>query len=130
MLQYLGSVILKWRVTNRYCCRGGIHCSSCPEPLMIKDKKVKVNKLKPNVACPARLMLIVIKCPLIQRQAALVAIPMLYAAFFLNCFALFGIVPLYIIWKVFKWIKIFLVVYCGYIFKVKVSHFNYGVIFT
>ena len=47
---------------------------------MIKDKNVKVNKQKPNVACPAQLMLIAIKCPLIQRQAALAAIPMLYAA--------------------------------------------------
>ena len=47
---------------------------------MIKDKKVKVNKQKPSAACPARLMLIPIKCPLIQRQAALAAIPLLYAA--------------------------------------------------
>ena len=47
---------------------------------MIKDKKVKVNKQKPSDACPARLMLIAIKCPLIERQAALAAIPMLYAA--------------------------------------------------
>ena len=44
---------------------------------MIKDKKVKVNKQKPSNACPARLMLIAIKCPLIQRQAAPAAIPML-----------------------------------------------------
>jgi len=47
---------------------------------MIKDKKVKVNKQKPSDACPAQLMLIVIKCPLIQRPAALAAIPMLAAA--------------------------------------------------
>ena len=47
---------------------------------MIKDKKVKVNKQKPRDACPARMMLIAIKCPLIQRQATLAAIPMLYAA--------------------------------------------------
>jgi len=46
---------------------------------MIKDKKVKGNKQKPSNACPAQLMLIVIKCPLIQRQAALAAIPMLAA---------------------------------------------------
>jgi len=46
---------------------------------MIKDKKVKVDKQKPSDACPARLMLIAIKCPLIQRQAALAAIPMLCA---------------------------------------------------
>jgi len=65
--------------TNRYCCRGGIHCSSCPEPLMIKDKKVKVNKQKPGDACPAQMKLIAIKCPLIQRQAALEAILLLPA---------------------------------------------------
>ena len=47
---------------------------------MIKDKKVKVDKQKPSDACPARMMLIAIKCSLIQRQAALAAIPMLYAA--------------------------------------------------
>ncbi len=46
---------------------------------MIKDKKVKVNKQKPSDACPAQLKLIAIKCPLIQRQAALAAIPMLCA---------------------------------------------------
>jgi len=34
---------------------------------MIKDKKVKVNNQKPGDACPAQLMLIAIKCPLIQR---------------------------------------------------------------
>ena len=44
---------------------------------MIKDKKVKVDKQKPSDACPARLKLIAIKCLLIQRQAALAAIPML-----------------------------------------------------
>ena len=44
---------------------------------MNKDKKVKVNKQKPSDACPARPKLIAIKCPLIQRQAALAAIPML-----------------------------------------------------
>ena len=43
---------------------------------MIKDKKVKVNNQKPSDACPARMMLIAIKCPLIQCQAALAAIPM------------------------------------------------------
>jgi len=53
---------------------------SCPEPLPNKDIKVQVNKQKPSDACPARLMLIAIKCPLIQRQAALAAIPMLCAA--------------------------------------------------
>ena len=47
---------------------------------MNKDKKVKVNNQKPSDVCPARMMLIAIKCPLIQRQAALAAIPMLYAA--------------------------------------------------
>jgi hypothetical protein len=44
---------------------------------MINDKKVKVNKQKPSHACSAQLMLIAIKCPLIQRQAALAAIPLL-----------------------------------------------------
>jgi len=44
--------------TFRYCCRCGIHCSSCPEPLFNNDKKVKVNKQKPSNACPARLKLI------------------------------------------------------------------------
>ena len=48
---------------------------------MIKDKKVKVNKQKPSNACPARMKLIVIKCPLIQRPAALAAIPMLAAGY-------------------------------------------------
>ena len=47
---------------------------------MIKDKKVKVNNQKPSDACPAQLMLIAKKCPLIQRQAALAAIPMLCVA--------------------------------------------------
>ena len=51
---------------------------------MIKDKKVKVNKQKPSDACPARLMLIAIKCPLIQRQAALAAIPMLAVVHFIT----------------------------------------------
>ena len=46
---------------------------------MNKDKKVKVNKQKPSDACPAQMMLIAIKCPLIQRQAALEAIPLLCA---------------------------------------------------
>ena len=76
-LFFKASNLKKLQTTNRYCCRCGIHCLSCPEPLMIKDKKVKVNKQKPGDACPARLMLIVIKCALIQRQAALAAIPML-----------------------------------------------------
>jgi len=34
--------------TSRACCRAGIHCSSRPEPLLIKDIKVQVNKQKPN----------------------------------------------------------------------------------
>jgi hypothetical protein len=46
---------------------------------MIKDINVKVNKQKPSNACPAQLMLIAIKCPLIQRQARLAANPMLAA---------------------------------------------------
>jgi hypothetical protein len=49
---------------------------------MIKDKKVKVNKQKPSDAFPAQLMLIAIKCPLIQRQARLEANPMLCAVLF------------------------------------------------
>jgi len=48
---------------------------------MIKHKKVKANKQKPRDACPAQLMLIAIKCPLTQRQAALAAIPMLGAVY-------------------------------------------------
>jgi hypothetical protein len=51
---------------------------------MNKVIKVKVNKQKPSDACPARLTLIAIKCPLIQRQAALAAIPMLVAGFFVK----------------------------------------------
>jgi len=47
---------------------------------MIKDINVKVNKQKPNDACPVQMMLIAIKCPLIQ--AALAAIPMLPAGLF------------------------------------------------
>jgi len=49
---------------------------------MIKDIKVKVNKQKPSNACPAQLMLIAIKSPLIQRQARLEANPMLYDVLF------------------------------------------------
>ena len=74
---FKASNLKKLQTTNRYCCRGGIHCSSSPEPLMIKDINVKVNKQKSSDACPAQLMLIAIKCPLIQRQAALAAIPLL-----------------------------------------------------
>ena len=59
---------------------------------MIKDKKVKVNKQKPSNACPARLMLITIKCPLILRQAALAAIPMLPAVIVLG-FCQFSVFP-------------------------------------
>jgi hypothetical protein len=51
---------------------------------MIKDINVKVNKQKPSNACPAQLMLIAIKCPLIQRQARLAANPMLPAGLFHN----------------------------------------------
>jgi len=65
--------------TARACCRAGIHCLSCPEPLLIKDIKLKVNKQKPSDACPARMMLIAIKCPLIKRQARLEANPLLCA---------------------------------------------------
>ena len=78
---FKASSLKKLQTTNRYCCRCGIHCSSCPEPLPNKVIKVKVNKQKPSDACPARLMLIAIKCPLIQRQAALEAIPLLAEVF-------------------------------------------------
>ena len=43
------------QLTNRACCRAGIHCSSCPEPLLIKDIKVQVNKQKPNSVRPAQM---------------------------------------------------------------------------
>ena len=36
-------------------CRAGIHCSSCPEPLLIKDIKVQVNKQKLNIVCPTQM---------------------------------------------------------------------------
>ena len=36
-------------------CRAGIHCSSCPEPLLIKDIKVQVNKQKLKIVCPAQM---------------------------------------------------------------------------
>ena len=70
----------KLHTTARACYRAGIHCSSCPEPMLIKDIKVQVNKQKPSDACPARLMLIANYSRRLQRQAALAAIPMLYAA--------------------------------------------------
>jgi len=41
--------------TGRACCRAGIHCLSCPEPLLIKDIKVQVNKQKPGAVCPAQI---------------------------------------------------------------------------
>ena len=34
--------------TIGYCCRQGIHCFVCPQPLMNIDIKVKVNKQKPT----------------------------------------------------------------------------------
>jgi hypothetical protein len=43
------------QLTGRACCRAGIHCSSCPEPLLIKDIKVQVNKQKPNTVRPAQM---------------------------------------------------------------------------
>jgi len=66
--------------TSGACCWAGIHCSSCPEPLLIKVIKVQVNKQKLNDACPAQMKLMAIKCPLLQRPASLAANPMLYAA--------------------------------------------------
>jgi len=41
------------QLTNRYCCRQGIHCCVCPQPLLNKDIKVEDNKQKPKGACPA-----------------------------------------------------------------------------
>ena len=42
-------------LTSRACCRAGIYCSSSPEPLLIKDIKVRVNKQKPKIECPAQM---------------------------------------------------------------------------
>lgn len=42
-----------FRLTGRAYRRSGTHCSSCPEPLLIKDINVKVNKQKPSNACHA-----------------------------------------------------------------------------
>ena len=67
----------------------------CPEPLLIKNIKVQVNKQKPSNACPAQLMLIAIKCQLIQRHARLAANPMLAACSFSCCcqYASFKVSP-------------------------------------
>jgi hypothetical protein len=43
------------QLTSRACCRAGIHCSFSPEPLLIKDIKVQVNKQKPNSVRPAQM---------------------------------------------------------------------------
>jgi hypothetical protein len=48
-------VELKLPPTSRACCRAGIHCSSSPEPLLIKDIKVQVSKQKPNNVGPAQM---------------------------------------------------------------------------
>jgi len=64
------------QLTGVACCRAGIHRSSCPEPLLNKDKKVKDNKQKFSYVCPAQMQLIAIKCPLLQRPASLAANPM------------------------------------------------------
>jgi len=45
---------VKWRTTIGYCCRQGIHCCVCPQPLKNKDIKVQDNKQKLKDACPAR----------------------------------------------------------------------------
>ena len=42
------------QATVGYCCRQGIHCCVCLQPLMNKDIKVKDNKQKPNKARPAQ----------------------------------------------------------------------------
>jgi len=47
--------IIALPLTGRACCRAGIHCSSSPEPLLIKDIKVQVNKQKPGDVCPAQM---------------------------------------------------------------------------
>jgi len=46
-------VPLNLRPTTGRCCRQGIHCCVCPQPLLNKDIKVKDNKQKPKDACPA-----------------------------------------------------------------------------
>ena len=46
-----------------------------PEPLLIKDIKVQVNKQKPNNVRPAQMKLIAIKCSLLQCPASLAASP-------------------------------------------------------
>jgi len=48
-------VDLALQATFEACCRAGIHCSSCPEPLLIKDIKLQVNKQKPSDVCPAQI---------------------------------------------------------------------------
>jgi hypothetical protein len=51
----VGALLEKCQLTGRACCRAGIHCWSCPEPLLIKDIKVQVNKQKPNNVRPAQM---------------------------------------------------------------------------
>jgi hypothetical protein len=75
LCQTYGAV--KRYATFEYLRRQGIHCSSCPEPLLNKITKVHVNKQKFSDACPAQMKLIAIKCPLIQRYAPLAQNPML-----------------------------------------------------
>jgi hypothetical protein len=55
MLRSILKFGLALRTTSGACCRAGIHCSSCPEPLLIKDIKVQVNKQKPSDVGPAQM---------------------------------------------------------------------------
>ena len=54
VIRFIKSVVLKWLPTVGYCCRQGIHCCVCPQPLLNKDIKAKDNKQKPTGVCPAR----------------------------------------------------------------------------
>jgi len=43
------------KLTSTACCRAGIHSSSSPELLLIKDIKVQVNKQKLNSVSPTQM---------------------------------------------------------------------------
>jgi hypothetical protein len=55
-----------------------------PEPLLIKDIKVQVNKQKPNNVSPAQMKHNSDKMPLLQCPASLAANPMLPAVNFID----------------------------------------------
>ena len=57
-----------------------------PEPLLIKDIKVQVNKQKPNNECPAQMKHNSDKMTIAPMSASLEANPMLYVV--ILCFAL------------------------------------------